>query len=74
MPAAVTCLREPHRLATGNEWVLPARKAQGRMLPHIHENTLKVLLASSSRSMPAAWESARGARNTAAHNIAKSVA
>jgi integrase len=39
---AVEALRELHRLACGSAWVLPARKAQDRMLPHIHENTLNV--------------------------------
>ncbi len=43
--AAVACLRELHRLAMGSEWLLPARKAQDRMLPHIHENTLNVALS-----------------------------
>ena len=43
--SAIACLRELHRLALGSEWVLPARKAQDRMLPHIHENTLNVALS-----------------------------
>lgn len=38
--AAVECLRELHRLADCAEWVLPARKMQHRLIPHIHENTL----------------------------------
>lgn len=44
-PAAVECLRELHRLAGGSPWLLPARKMQQRMIPHIHENTLNVALA-----------------------------
>lgn len=44
-PAAVEILRELHRLACGSNYVFPARKAQERMLPHIHENTLNVALS-----------------------------
>lgn len=43
--SAIMCLSELRRLSEGSEWVLPARKAQQRMLPHIHENTLNVALA-----------------------------
>ena len=50
--SAIACLRELHRLAAGNDWVLPARKAQQRMLPHIHENTLNVALAKVKPLMP----------------------
>jgi integrase len=50
--AAVTCLRELHRLAAGSEWVLPARKAQDRLLPHIHENTLNVALSKVKALLP----------------------
>ena len=50
--AAVICLRELHRLATGSEWLLPARKAQDRMLPHIHENTLNVALSKVKALLP----------------------
>lgn len=49
---AVACLRELHRLAAGSEWVLPARKAQDRMLPHIHENTLNVALSKVKALLP----------------------
>lgn len=46
LPAiAVGWLRELHRLACGSDYVLPARKMQHRMMPHIHENTLNVALA-----------------------------
>jgi integrase len=42
---AVDWLRELERFACGSEWVLPARKAQDRMLPHISDSTLSVALA-----------------------------
>lgn len=63
---AMTCLRELHRLATGSEWVLPARKAQDRMLPHIHENILNVALSKVKALLPdlepplSRWERGRG--------------
>lgn len=53
LPApAVEALRDLHRLACGSDWVFPARKAQQRMLPHIHENTLNVALSKVKRVMP----------------------
>ena len=33
------------RLAGGSQWVLPARKMQSRMLPHVCESTVGVALA-----------------------------
>lgn len=42
---ATEWLRELERLACGSKWVLPARKMQERMLPHISESTLSVALA-----------------------------
>lgn len=51
-PQAVESLRELHRLSESSEWLLPARKAQDRMLPHIHENTLNVALAKVKPNMP----------------------
>lgn len=42
---ALDALRELLRLAEGSEWLLPARKMQHRLIPHIHENTLNVALA-----------------------------
>lgn len=42
---AVEWLRELERLSCGSKWVLPARKMQERMLPHISESTLSVALA-----------------------------
>ena len=49
---AVEWLRDLERLAAGSEWVLPARKMQHRMIPHIHENTLNVALSKVKPLMP----------------------
>jgi integrase len=51
--SAVRALRELVRLAkdSGGEYLLPARKAQSRMLPHIHENTLNVALSKVRKQM-----------------------
>ena len=43
-PQAVECVRELLRLGCGSDWLLPARKRQERMLPHISESTLNVAL------------------------------
>jgi integrase len=51
-PAAVEALRELIRLGEGSEYLLPARKAQDRMLPYIHENTLNVAMAKVRKQMP----------------------
>jgi integrase len=51
-PSAVEALRELVRLAEGSNYLLPARKAQDRMLPHIHENTLNVALSKVREHMP----------------------
>jgi integrase len=51
-PQAVDALRELIRLGEGSEYLLPARKAQERMLPHIHENTLNVALSKVREHMP----------------------
>jgi integrase len=51
-PSAVEALRELVRLAEGSEYLLPARKAQERMLPHIHENTLNVALSKVRELIP----------------------
>lgn len=51
-PAAVAALRELVRLGCGSEWILPSRKAQTRMLPHIHENTLNVALSKVKKLLP----------------------
>jgi len=44
-PVAVEWLRELHEMAASSRWVLPARKMQHRMIPHIAESTLSVALA-----------------------------
>lgn len=49
---AVEALKELHRLSEGSDWLLPARKAQDRMLPHIHDNTLNVALSKVKPNMP----------------------
>jgi integrase len=43
--AALDCLRHLIELGCASAYLLPARKAQDRMLPHIHENTLNVALS-----------------------------
>lgn len=48
---AVEALETLHRLSESSDWLLPARKAQDRMLPHIHENTLNVALAKVKPNM-----------------------
>jgi integrase len=50
-PQAVKALQDLHRLSESSDWLLPARKAQDRMLPHIHENTLNVALAKVKPNM-----------------------
>lgn len=42
---AVECLRELVRLGCGSAWLLPARKMQERMVPHIDLNTVTAALA-----------------------------
>jgi len=49
---AVEALKTLYRLSESSDWLLPARKAQDRMLPHIHENTLNVALAKVKLNMP----------------------
>ncbi len=51
-PTAIKALRELVRLGEGSEYLLPARKAQERMLPYIHENTLNVALSKVRKLMP----------------------
>ncbi|MEH5788056.1 tyrosine-type recombinase/integrase [Citrobacter braakii] len=51
-PPAVEWLRELHSISGGSSWVLPARKMQHRMIPHIQESTLPVALAKVRREMP----------------------
>jgi integrase len=44
---AVEVLRELVRLGTESKWLLPARKMQTRMIPHIDPNTLNAALRKS---------------------------
>lgn len=46
---AIASIRELIRLGYGSEYLLPARKRQDRMLPHIHENTINTALAKAKR-------------------------
>ncbi|MBN7767358.1 tyrosine-type recombinase/integrase [Pectobacterium brasiliense] len=43
-PPALEWLRELHSFSCNSAWVLPARKMQNRMIPHIQESTLPVAL------------------------------
>lgn len=49
---AVQWLRDLKRLGSGSDWVLPARKAQSRMLPYIHEGTLSTALGKVKHGLP----------------------
>jgi len=51
-PIAVEWLRELHEMAASSRWVLPARKMQQRMIPHIAESTLGVALAKVKHELP----------------------
>lgn len=51
-PAAIEWLRELHTFSCNSAWVLPARKMQHRMIPHIQESTLPVALAKVRAEMP----------------------
>ena len=51
-PPAVAWLRELHTFSCNTAWVLPARKMQSRMIPHIQESTLPVALAKVRHEMP----------------------
>lgn len=44
-PPALAWLKELHTFSCNSKWVLPARKMQNRMIPHIQESTLPVALA-----------------------------
>ncbi|WP_116474809.1 tyrosine-type recombinase/integrase [Zobellella maritima] len=44
-PLALEWLGELKRMSCGSTWVLPARKMQNRMIPHIVESTLPVTLS-----------------------------
>jgi integrase len=45
----VAILRELERLGGGSSWLLPARKMQSRMIPHIDLNTVGASLAKNIR-------------------------
>lgn len=49
---AVEWLRELYTFSCNSAWVLPARKMQNRMIPHIQESTLPVALAKVRAEMP----------------------
>lgn len=49
---AVEALRKLVELACSDDYLLPARKRQERMLPHIHENTLNVALSKVKPLLP----------------------
>lgn len=51
-PPAVEWLRELHTFSCNSAWVLPARKMQNRIIPHIQESTLPVALAKVRAEMP----------------------
>ncbi|MCW8351390.1 site-specific integrase [Citrobacter portucalensis] len=51
-PPAVEWLRELYTFSCNSAWVLPARKMQNRMIPHIQESTLPVALAKVRAEMP----------------------
>lgn len=53
LPAlAVEWLHQLHSLAAPSSWVLPARKMQHRMVPHIHEGTIGTALGKVKINMP----------------------
>ncbi|MCX9046692.1 tyrosine-type recombinase/integrase [Citrobacter portucalensis] len=51
-PPVVEWLRELYTFSCNSAWVLPARKMQNRMIPHIQESTLPVALAKVRAEMP----------------------
>lgn len=52
-PVSVEWLRELQSIAgRDSKWVLPARKMQHRMIPHIQESTLPVALAKVRKELP----------------------
>jgi integrase len=48
---AVAVLRDLVRLAAGSAWLLPARKMETRMIPHIDVNTINAALANYIRPL-----------------------
>jgi len=51
-PQAVEWLWDLKRLAGNSAWVLPARKMQNRMIPHVCESTLSVAIAKVKHGLP----------------------
>jgi len=49
---AIDWLQQLHELAVPSAWVLPARKMQHRMVPHIHEGTIGTALGKVKPHMP----------------------
>ncbi|SMF39917.1 tyrosine-type recombinase/integrase [Pseudogulbenkiania subflava] len=49
---AIEWLQELRQLSEPSSWVLPARKMQHRMLPHIHEGTIGTALGKLKPHMP----------------------
>ncbi len=49
---ALEWLRELHQMSCNSQWVLPARKMQHRMIPHIQESTLPVALSKVKGNLP----------------------
>ncbi|WP_218645055.1 site-specific integrase [Aquitalea sp. LB_tupeE] len=53
LPAlAIEWLQQLHTMAAPSSWVLPARKMQHRMVPHIHEGTIGTALGKVKPHMP----------------------
>jgi len=53
LPAlAIEWLQQLHSMATPSAWVLPARKMQTRMVPHIHEGTIGTAMGKVKPHMP----------------------
>jgi integrase len=53
LPAiTVEWLKELRQMSLNSQWVLPARKMQHRMIPHIQESTLPVALAKVRSNLP----------------------
>ncbi len=49
---ALEWLKELHQISCNSQWVLPARKMQHRMIPHIQESTLPVALSKVKGNLP----------------------
>jgi integrase len=49
---ALEWLKELHQMSCNSQWVLPARKMQHRMIPHIQESTLPVALSKVKCNLP----------------------